>query len=46
MLEHFGNVPHSGTDNGDFHHDQDIELESNGAIDIHEDIHIITSTSM
>ncbi len=46
VLEHFGNVPHNGMDNGDFHHDQDIKLEGNGVLDIHEDIPIIASTSM
>jgi len=41
MLGHFGDVPHSGMDNGDSHDDQDIELEGNGALDIHEDAPII-----
>jgi hypothetical protein len=28
-------------DNGDSHDDQDIELEGNGALDIHEDVLVI-----
>ncbi len=28
-------------DNGDSRHDQDIELEGNGALDIHEDAFVI-----
>jgi hypothetical protein len=41
MLGHSKDVPHSGMNNGDSHHDQNIELEGNGALDIHEDAHII-----
>ncbi len=41
MLVHSRNVPHSGMDNGDSHDDQDIELEGNSALDIHEDSPII-----
>jgi hypothetical protein len=41
MLGHFGDVPHSNMDNGEVH-DEDIELEGNGALDFHEDALIIT----
>jgi hypothetical protein len=41
MLGHSRNVPQSGMDNGDSHYDQDIELEGNGVLDIHEDAPII-----
>jgi hypothetical protein len=41
MLVHSRNVPHSGMDNGDSHNDQDIELEGNSALDIHEETPII-----
>ncbi len=41
MLGHSRDVPHSHMGNGEFH-DEDIELEGNGALDIHEDAPIIT----
>jgi hypothetical protein len=41
MLGHSKDVPHSSMDNGDSRHDQDIELEGNGALDIHEDAFVI-----
>jgi hypothetical protein len=40
MLGHSKDVPHN-MDNVDSHDDQDIELEGNGALDIHEDALVI-----
>ncbi len=41
LLGHFGDVPQTNMGNGEFH-DVGMELKCDGALDIHDDVNVIT----